>query len=615
MADRFEDVPPLPREPTAINVPAAMANPPTTPSPAPPAASSLPRTLPPPPKFPSLTDVDLANAKAAAAAQGLPQHPSSHASDPSTASLTAASYPSIDPSIEPASVSDVQPLDSDSSHQPADLLSESTSSRPTSTLHEDIEAAIQRASVTPGTGERKVNEIAHQLWTPADQEELDRLLAEGREVFVPPDVETRDLPVPRSKPYYYVPIPTPHDTQSAVDTAPETRSMADRIALWNQVGTEESDSRSSPLAGAAVVGAAGAAVGAGAAAAAAGAGAAAQAAPLDHDLAASAAEHPIDTVHESSPVGDTTTRDVTGVTASPGSPDPTSSATEPLEPSAQSTTEKPVPTVRTNQPHVSPSNFTGDFLTVPVISRKAPDPASTVPPRPAHDESAETTEVMLRSDASANITIKDDFGLKGGHTAGCNDAVFLDEKNTLVTCGADGKVCIWDMTDRSVTKEFVPYEGEAVTMVYPMTDDDDGDSYTIMTLSESRLMRIWTVDANQAVVLRSTQIQSSDKVLLMSVPAISRELKVRATAAPVAAAETSVDAATAAAETTATSAPPEPDTAADAVVGDVSAAAETAPEASTTTADEKEEEKDRKRFSFSKVLSFGRSSSRKAVAS
>jgi hypothetical protein len=130
----------------------------------------------------------------------------------------------------------------------------------------------------------------------------------------------------------------------------------------------------------------------------------------------------------------------------------------------------------------------------------------------------------------AFVNVTSDFGLSGGHEIGVNDAAFLDAE-TLVTAGADGKVCYWDIDSRYVKSEFVPYDGESVAMLHVLPNEDTSSSATIMTLSSSRLMRIWHTTPDRAVLLRSMSIPSASNDLVMSVPVITPELKERAVAA------------------------------------------------------------------------------------
>eukprot|EP00177_Eucheuma_denticulatum_P001518 GFKZ01002722.1.p1 GENE.GFKZ01002722.1~~GFKZ01002722.1.p1 ORF type:complete len:540 (+),score=118.21 GFKZ01002722.1:119-1621(+) len=277
----------------------------------------------------------------------------------------------------------------------------------------------------------------------------------------------------------------------------------------------------------------------------------------------------------------------------------------------------------TAPPDVSNTIFGMRFKTVPVTSRK---PVAVTAPAPEATEIVEhtVTDVELRTDTAAHINVTDDYGLKGGHATGVNDAAFLKD-GTLVTCGDDGKVCIWDMEERAVESEFLPYAGEAVTMVYPMPDEEDDVMKTLMTLSAGRVMRIWAVDAKQAVLLRTTNVKQSEKALYMSVPHISKELKARAAAAAAAAAVTTTEAPEipvqlGSASVGATEAETaEPEAAPDPPLDTGKAGEPTEEEQKDETEEaeqEVDEEKERKRFSITKVLSFGRSNSgRKAVAS
>jgi hypothetical protein len=149
-------------------------------------------------------------------------------------------------------------------------------------------------------------------------------------------------------------------------------------------------------------------------------------------------------------------------------------------------------------------------------------------------------ESLSRADPGKNgahVNVTRDFGLVGGHAIGVNDACFLDS-DTLLTAGADGKVCVWDMEERYVKSEFVPYGGEPVSMLHVLPTDDGSKSATIMTMSEKRLMRIWNTTDDRAVLLRSMQIPPSKNDLLISVPVITAEMRETAAAAIKAASST-----------------------------------------------------------------------------
>lgn len=564
MSDRFDEAPPLPREPTALNVPEAMRRPGTAQE-ADDEAVALPvdaHALPPPPKFPSLTDVALPHAQSAAQSLKPPEQHPAHDQD-----LGHDHHRGLD-----------HDHDQHRQHSVA--------------LGADIEAAIARGAVAPGTGAQKAIKAGQALWTDDDQEYLDQLLAEGQAVYVPPDVVAHDLPTLRSS--MYVPVPDPQQEQ-IVDVSQDTRSVATRIASWNQVVPKE---REDGFKGAGVVTSQ---TGDGYASHSLGG---VKEPPAKEQLKPMPAFVPVDfdrDIRQQGAFG-------TDQTAQ-GS---TQAASRSVVPDAGATTAQ-------KNADVTRTIFGDNFLTVPVTSRKGVVLDQT--DNADRDQMIEsTTEVMLKSESSAHINVTDDYGLKGGHSSGVNDAAFLDD-GKLVTCGNDGKVIIWDMSDHTVECEFEPYKGEAVVMVHPMPQDDKAVTKIIMTLSKSRLLRIWTVDEKQAIMLRNMQIQPSDKDLYMSVPVISNDLKVRATAAAAAAAVTTTDAPKVPAqitkETTVTkqAAPVAVDTAPEPAVK-VPVPTEEAVTAAAEAAEEVEE-KEHKRFSLSKKLrSFGRSSSsRKAVAS
>lgn len=592
MSKHFDEAPPLPRQPTALSVPTAMgtAAPSTEPVLDDP-VSSLPvdaHSLPPPPKFPSLTDVALPHATAAAATLApsstpVPAAPLATSTATCTATATATATPQPDLAF---------PV-----HTTVDTTA-SASRPPSGAVRDGIAAAIVRDAVAPGTGAKRAIEVGQKIWTPTDQVELDRLLSEGQAVYVPPDVCQEDMPTVRRSAYVPVPVST-DQVVPGVDHTTDDRTVAARVAAWNQVVPQDQEDDDDTRG--AIVGAL----------------------PVPVPLSGKSGEEPTtadraidDEDHRANEQGDSTTR---GVLMAQDGEEPQHAvredgAMEDTDPAGRSAMPSEGATTASKPADVTRTIFGGRFVTVPVISRKDL-PAVQDTSAEAAEMVETTTEVMLKSENQAKIDITEDYGLKGGHASGVNDAAFLND-DKLVTCGNDGKVCIWDMKDRTVESEFIPYAGEAVNMVYPMPQEDSAQSKTIMTLSKSRLMRIWSVDDRQAVLLRTTQIQSSEKDLYMSVPVISKELKAWAASAAAAAAVTTTDApempsqlsprteaaAGAMAETTATT------QAAEAASAEATAAA-----AEVAKAGE-EEEKERKRFSFTKVLSFGRNSSRKTPA-
>lgn len=529
--EKYEPAPPLPREPTALNVPGVVA--PPAPAQAPFPISDSSSRLPPPPKFPSMSDVNISLATKVAEDIGIPQ----------------TSSPARD----------------------------SDTSQHSSALQEDIQAAINVGAVPVGTGAKRATEVAQSLWKREYQVELNRLLSEGKDVYVPPDVCTNDLPVVRSARYSYVPIAP----DSPAHQHPDTPASPGEIEGWNQVVSQNYSSQSN-LAVAAAVASTGATT------------------DVARELVLTG-DHPISNdPSDSNPqsASPSNAHDKSHIDHYPDDHD--SGPALDNDHHVGSTHVK-------KTADVSQTIFGGKFLTVPVKSRNVstqPEPADVIADTV---DVTKTAKVMLRLDASARINITSDYGLKGGHDGTINDAVPIDDK-TLVTCSDDGKVCIWDMDERVVVKEFVPYDGDAVTMVYPVTDDDNSPTETIITLSKARVMRIWTVDDSRAIMLRSTQIRSSEKDLYMIVPVISKELKARAASAAAAAAVTTSDASPGPVEAGTASTQPLP--LKEEPVSTVDTATNT-----EAQLEEKEEEKEKKRFSFPKVLSFSRNTSRKAVAS
>ncbi|PXF48621.1 hypothetical protein BWQ96_01473 [Gracilariopsis chorda] len=575
MSRQYEEAPPLPREPTALNVPAVMR-----PSPAPEQQSTQPQPVSPetlPEAAPSLPELASSTDVPLASTQPPPAQP---------------------PAEEALFELQLSP--------------------------DDIRATIERDSVKPGTGAMKAVEVGHRIWTDHDQQELDRLLREGQSVYVPPDVETHDLLSSRSGDYVYVPVPA-----EGVAEATDQLAVSERITAWNQVVSQEQHPSQMPFAAGLGTGLA---TGAGAA-----------------SFSSTGPEH---TQHSSSVTDDRVLSAQTVQTSTTTQPEgvveptregetlvdeygkPTVVGAAPIvqvQPDSQqktaaaeqdtgaTTTDRTATAdgVKPKAFDASKSIFGGTFITVRVTSYSAAEKGAPDTMESQAEQQGAATHVKLRDNATAEIRILKDYGLKGGHKGKVNDAAFTDD-NTLITCGHDGKVCIWDVQGKHVEREFIPYEGQPVTMVYPIPDDDRTQPMTLMTFSKSRVMRIWTVDAKQAVLLRSTEIQESDKDLYMSIPFISKELKARAAAAVAAAAVTTTDTPQADAAQSAPDAPPAPSPPEGAEPDEDKQAAEasaTGGDAAVDTTEEgKEEEKDKKRFSFTKVLSFGRSS-RKAVAS
>lgn len=225
-------------------------------------------------------------------------------------------------------------------------------------------------------------------------------------------------------------------------------------------------------------------------------------------------------------------------------PEPEPEHSHDPEPVRDVVPEQPQASIMVPKADVSRTIFGGHFRVVPVKSRVNPvaDKPVAVGETDIVGSTTEVQQVTLQLDSTGKVNVMDDYGLKGGHTSVVYDAVFLPGGKSLVTCGADGKICIWNMSEHVVEREFIPYDGEAVTMVYALSDEEDSSSTTLMTLSSSRCLRIWIVDDTQAILLRDSKVQESEGDLFMSVPRISKELKARAIAATTAAAITTCDA-------------------------------------------------------------------------
>ncbi|CAN8074740.1 unnamed protein product [Agarophyton chilense] len=579
MSQHFDEAPPLPREPTALNVPAVMR--PSAQQPEP-----LPSTsAPPPPKFPSLTDVALPSAQAAAA--------SLHETQPA-------------PTVEQATTQ----LDSNPVQEQTPFAMPLSSN--------DIRAAIERDSVIPGTGAKNAVEAGHSIWTDEDQVKLDRLLKEGQSIYVPPDVVSNDLMVSHTSRYIYVPVPA-----EGVDDFTKDSSVSSRINSWNQVVSKQNDKSAFVSPVSAAVGTAAAVTAA--ATLASSAPELTQPSSITHDRAVSTSQPsttsstPTDTKLESAK--DAAQPDDTSPVSSPvDASTAVEEHTSPphMEPKTATSTvqqeERAAPVSTPPKSFDAFSTFLGS-ITVPVKSHVPLSEEEKMRSAPNESEQlGRPTQVKLRNDATAEIEVVKDRGLRGGHDSKVNDAAFVNS-NTLITCGDDGKVCIWDLEAEQVRKEFVPYDGQPVSMVHPIPDDDPTQSLTLMTVSKDREMRIWTVESTQAVMLRTTTIPQSDKDVYVSMPAISKDLKARAAAAVAAAAITTtdkplVDTLEETADAPPAPSPPEETTPDEDGVDGAEEAADIQPEAES-----REEEKERKRFSLTKVLSFGRSGSRKAVAS
>lgn len=159
----------------------------------------------------------------------------------------------------------------------------------------------------------------------------------------------------------------------------------------------------------------------------------------------------------------------------------------------------------------------------------------------AEEDLDEKHASMVRSrSVTARVSITGDFGLKGGHAGVVRDSVFFDGQ-TLVTAGDDGKVCIWDLKNKYVKSEFLPYNGQPVQMLYPIVESDGSSTQSLITLSEDRLLRIWSLVDGSAVLLRSMQIPHSGRDLVMGVPVITPSMKAHAAASAAAAAVTTTD--------------------------------------------------------------------------
>lgn len=201
--------------------------------------------------------------------------------------------------------------------------------------------------------------------------------------------------------------------------------------------------------------------------------------------------------------------------------------------------------VETTPPRAVSAPFPSAMATVPLTMFKPPgedDKAQVEDFGPATEEDMdERLASMVRSKSvTAQVSITGDFGLKGGHDGVVRDSVFLDGE-TLVTAGDDGKVCFWDLKQKYVKSEFMPYNGHAVQMLYPIVEEDGSPAQSLITLSEDRLLRVWSLVEGSAVLLRSMQIPHSGRDLVMSVPVITPRMKAHAAASAAASAVTTTE--------------------------------------------------------------------------
>lgn len=434
-------------------------------------------------------------------------------------------------------------------------------------LEQDILDAIERDQVPAGTGERRAMEAASKEWTQSDQEHFIHLIRSGQGVLPAPELYEDRLLAATDR---YIPVTgTAEDPALAVSASVATSSgIAARVAALNKeiehkegpnvrapAGPQPDDAvvekskgnrteRTGVAAGAGI--AAGAVVGAGVVSSAASKvvkGASeppaidstvAEGAPAQVNFAQSAPadpmEEPAAAVNKSSAPSD----DVHGVAA----------VTRSAATGTRDDQKEIRPRSRTAPSTLGakPGIFPPPLATVPLTIYRGPGSEPIVEIENEQEtpdaEFAARHEVMVRSNSTtAHVNITGDYGLKGGHSKGVNDAGFFDH-NTLVTAGVDGKVCIWDLEERYVKGSFVPYNGKAVTMLSPLPEEDGSPSRSLITLSEDRWMNIWHLSGTRAVLLRSEQIHHSENDLLMSVPVLTPQMKAHAAAAAAAAAVT-----------------------------------------------------------------------------
>lgn len=492
MADpdaKFVEAPPLPRYPTVIAEAADGA----TGSPA--LADTSPTHLAPP-KFPSLNDVDVNNAIAAADAQ-VAESPRDYL--PNTAPVIDGMSPGSSFTGVPAAsaITQIETPGSSFTAPPhtAGVTSDGFQSMPVPgppvgrELERDIVETIRRDRVEPGAAVRRAEAAASKQWSSMDQRHLNALL---RDAASGPGAD------------------------DAAGGAYPTSSIAARVAALNtavdmhgSIPNEEVDI--SP--------------------------AKAQERALSVDEMDDLVPGAGDTLSDRrSPV-----RNQQGLQR-PGDDFPAVAARS---------ARAPLPRAKT-VPAGSPA-FPAPLATVPMVlfdgpgsEAQAEDTLAAAAAEAGVDAPLESDlstrhEVMVRSESTnARVNITGDFGLKMGHVGIVRDSAFLDDE-TLLTAGEDGKVCMWDLAARFVKSYFMPYNGNPVQMLKPIVETNGSVTRSLITLSDDRLMRVWNLVDGQAVLLRSMQIPASSRDLVMSVPVLTPQMKAHAAAAAAAAAVAPTD--------------------------------------------------------------------------
>ncbi|KAK1865654.1 hypothetical protein I4F81_008183 [Pyropia yezoensis] len=175
----------------------------------------------------------------------------------------------------------------------------------------------------------------------------------------------------------------------------------------------------------------------------------------------------------------------------------------------------PSPTAPPPPPTASPYSSTVLPGTAPVAAAPSAAGGSQVL-SPTDERSVAVVDGSAARAAEVHVT--HDYALSGVHEMGVNDGVFLDV-NTLATAGADGKVCVWDVDSATVKLQFTPFDNsEAVAVVSALPTAPGAHPQLVCMSARSRLMRIWTLTPDAAVLMSSMQLPRNEKDLIMTLP-------------------------------------------------------------------------------------------------